>query len=58
MGSGGCGGLGAWGVGSWWFQFGLPCFVGFGVCSVGGIEEGGIDFLEGVEAAVEVNPKA
>ena len=58
MGGGGC-----WSGGAWWrwdglFWFGLFCFLGFSVGRVCGVEEGGIDFLEGVEAAVEVNSKA
>ena len=55
---GGCGCRGAGNGGSRLFWCELFGFLGFGVCSIGEIKEGGVDFLEGVEAAVEVNSKA
>ena len=55
---GGCGCRGAGGGGSRLFWCELFGFVGFGVCSVCGVKKGGVDLLEGVEAAVKVNPKA
>ena len=58
MARGGCGCRGAGGGGSGLFWCELFGFLGFGVCGISGIKEGGVDLLEGVEATVEVNSKA